>query len=527
MAQLTGNAIQSSYLGIIKTTDNAAIGAVAKGLTDGDGNAINMEVGTGAIKFPSGTVDFTGSTVSGLPVDPDTTYTVSSVQDGADADIKLTDNNANESKVTLKAGTNITLTNSGNDITIDVIPTGGSAGLESGTGTDSMQSASSLTTVAASASEADTIALGDGATASSGNNIAIGNTANAGGDNAFARTNIAIGFNTDATNEKDIAIGNSTQATGSRTVAIGDSANASGSRAVVVGASSTASSFSSCVFGAFSTASAEGATVVGGYGSSATQTDAIAVGKEADALAAGAIAIGKLAQATATDAIALGKDVTGNIASTVSAKALELQTDSTPTAGGIIMSDAGGTDRRINIDASGGLQVDSAPVGGGVTYFGTGKVIDTNYIAADRVLAVMTIPANTFAAGDYFMIRSFENRNSLNATQYSSIWITPDAQTVGTVPSNPSGNEFSFSQVQQSGDGTYFMKRHCFVSATTETNWLEQSSGSNDDATNNVSGPVDANNVDWTVDQYVYLQMWSDSTTGTYTNYGMHLTKLN
>ena len=529
MAQLTGNAIQSSYLGIIKTTDNAAISGVPKGLTDGDGNAINMEVGTGAIKFPSGTVDFTGSTVQGLPVDPNTTYDLAAVASGANINLNLTGSDATTDTVSIVAGTNITLSEAAGVVTIDAA-SGGSAGLVAGTGTDSMQSDSSLTTVAASASEADTIALGDGAIASSANNIAIGNTANAGGDNAFARTNIAIGFNSDATNEKDVAIGNQAQATGSRTVSIGDSANASGNRAVVVGASSTASAFSSAVFGAFSTASAEGATVVGGYGSSATQTDAIAVGKEADALAAGAIAIGKLAQATATDAIALGKDVTGNIASTVSAKALELQTDSTPTAGGIIMSDAGGTDRRINIDASGGLQIDSTPVGGGggMVSFGTGKVVNTSYIASDIVQSVFTIPANTFAAGDYFMIRSFETRNGLNATQYSSMWITEDAQTVGQAPSNPSNAAFSFSQVQQSNDATYIMKRHCFVSATNETNWMEQSSGSNDDANFTYQGaPIDANNVDWTVDQYVYLQMWSDSTTGTYTNYGMHLTKMN
>ena len=67
MAQLTGNAIQSSYLGLIKTNDNAAIGGATKALSDGAGNAINMEIGTGAIKFPSGTVDFTGSSVQGLP----------------------------------------------------------------------------------------------------------------------------------------------------------------------------------------------------------------------------------------------------------------------------------------------------------------------------------------------------------------------------------------------------------------------------------------------------------------------------
>ena len=58
-------------------------------------------------------------------------------------------------------------------------------------------------------------------------------------------------------------------------------------------------------------------------------------------------------------------NVTAAIANTVSISALEVQTNSTPTAGGIIMADAGGTDRRINIDAAGALQIDSTPVGGG------------------------------------------------------------------------------------------------------------------------------------------------------------------
>lgn len=67
MAQLTGNAIQNSYLGLIKTTDNAAIGGTAKAITDGAGNATNIEMSNTATNFVSGTVDFTGSTVSGLP----------------------------------------------------------------------------------------------------------------------------------------------------------------------------------------------------------------------------------------------------------------------------------------------------------------------------------------------------------------------------------------------------------------------------------------------------------------------------
>ena len=339
MSTLTGQAINASYEGLLKTLDNAAISGTNRVISDGVGNALPLEASTTTIKF-TGNADFTSATVTGIAA----------------------------------------------------------GGLVSGTGTDSMQSASSLTTVAANASAADTVALGDGAIASSTNNIAIGNTANAGGDDAFARGNVAIGFNTDATNEKDIAIGNGTQATGARSTAIGDAANASGSRAVVVGASSTATAFSSCVFGAFSTASAEGATVVGGYGSSATQIDAIAVGKEADALAAGAISIGKLAQATATDAIALGKDVTGNIASTLSVKAIELQTDSTPTLGGIIMSDAGGTDRRINIDATGALQIDSTPVGGGGGAAGLVAGTGTDSLKAADTLLTAAATASSLQA---------------------------------------------------------------------------------------------------------------------------------
>ena len=67
MAQLTGNPIKDSYLGLIKTTDNAALSGTAKAITDGAGGATNIEMSTTSTNFVSGTVDFTGSTVSGLP----------------------------------------------------------------------------------------------------------------------------------------------------------------------------------------------------------------------------------------------------------------------------------------------------------------------------------------------------------------------------------------------------------------------------------------------------------------------------
>ena len=65
MATLTGNAIQSSYLGLLKTDDNAAIGATEKQLTDGAGNNVPMTVGTAGVSF-TGAADFTSATVTGI-----------------------------------------------------------------------------------------------------------------------------------------------------------------------------------------------------------------------------------------------------------------------------------------------------------------------------------------------------------------------------------------------------------------------------------------------------------------------------
>ena len=534
MAQLTGNAIQSSYLGLLKTLDNAAMSnAGFPQITDGAGNnsmlkmsqtelqlgsnintqyfkqyatgateikdaafsiydatssqyvivdATNAGVGSGANYFLAtaagssiaGPLDLSGATITGLPVDPNTTYDLAAVASGANINLNLTGSDATTDTVSIVAGTNITLSEAAGVVTIDAAGGGGgTAGLESGTGTDSMQSSSALTTVAADASAEATIALGDGAIASSSNNIAIGNTANAGGDDAFARGNIAIGNDTDATNEKDVAIGNSAQATGSRTVAIGDGATASGSRSVVVGASSLASAFSSCVFGAFSEATAEGATVVGGYGSSATQTDAIAVGKEADALAAGAIAIGKLAQATATDAIALGKDVTGNIASTVSAKALELQTDSTPTAGGIIMSDAGATDRRLNITTDGALQLDDRiPVDVPANGDGGNRIPFTSYGTATYWHACPTIygrPSISTPAVD-------QGANELLITRFD-INSTNTVTTFG-IPMEVVGNDTLYIGVYEQdtttgGPGALVKSMTQAVTASDNNTWVE------------------------------------------------------
>ena len=177
MATLTGNAINTSYSGLLKTTDNGAIGATAKLLTDGLGNNSTLSIGTAGAAF-TGTLDLTGATVTGLP--------------------------------------------------------SGSAGLENGTGTDSLQSASSLTTVAANAAGNDSIALGDSASATRADGIAIGNGAAANGGGGDG--SIAIGKGSIASANKSIAIGINGTTSSSEGIVIGDNVDATSSdRAIAIG----------------------------------------------------------------------------------------------------------------------------------------------------------------------------------------------------------------------------------------------------------------------------------------------------
>ena len=279
MAALTGNAINTSYSGLLKTTDNGALTATEKALTDGLGNNSTLSVGTASASF-TGNLDLSGATVTGLP--------------------------------------------------------SGSAGLENGTGTDSLQSASSLTTVAANAAGNDSIALGDSASATRADGIAIGNGAAANGGGGDG--SIAIGKGSIASANKSIAIGINGTTSSSEGIVIGDDVDSTASdRAIAIGNAINISN----------------------------AADSITLGTQADTSGDSGITIGRDASATASQAVALGRDVTAAKANTVSVKALETQTDSTPSAGGIIMSDAGGTNRRLNIDATGNLQVDSTVVGGG------------------------------------------------------------------------------------------------------------------------------------------------------------------
>ena len=64
---LTGNTIASSYLGLLKTTDNAIIGSSGKRLTDGDGTDSPLYLSTGGLG-----IGVTPNTSFSLTVENDT-----------------------------------------------------------------------------------------------------------------------------------------------------------------------------------------------------------------------------------------------------------------------------------------------------------------------------------------------------------------------------------------------------------------------------------------------------------------------
>lgn len=290
MATLTGQQIDATYQGLIKTTDNAGLGAAPKVITDGVGTNSTLSLSTTSAAF-TGTLDVSGATVSGLDglapaggatgqvlekidgtdynyqwatpaADNNTTYDLGSAQSTNDVDVTLTGSDATTDTVKLVAGTNITLTDNGsNQVTIDAAGGGGSAGLVAGTGTDSIEE--DVTSSGSTSSGNYAISLGLGAVASG----------------AYS---IAFGQGPDATQTRAIAIGTNTQATGQDGIAMGENAATSGLYAVGLGFSTQSSQLATVALGA--QARATTSTSIGiGFNCSARGTNNIMIGHDAGA----------------------------------------------------------------------------------------------------------------------------------------------------------------------------------------------------------------------------------------------------
>ena len=380
MSSLINQKIKDTYEGLIKTSDDQPIDGTLKNLQDGNGGVLPIQVSTS-------TVNFTGA-VTGLDA----------------------------------------------------------GGLVAGTGTNSMESSTSLTSSPADAVADNSLALMSGATTATDGDIVIGNNATSVNQNATFKNDIIIGtdaknlsiyggesiiigkgatmninerniiLGTDAQSNRGgqivigheangganynvVAIGNQSSASGSDSIAIGKDAttSTSGLKATAIGNNTNATGTSAVAIGRDAGATGEQAVALGGN-TDATASLSTAVGYNAQATAQGAVALGWDTDATAENAVAIGKGVQATTVDTVSIKALEVQTDSTPTAGGIIMSDAGGTDRRINITAAGDLQIDSSGIGGFKVK--TTTQVTSTTTGADETLISLLIPANTLSAGD-------------------------------------------------------------------------------------------------------------------------------
>ena len=602
MATLQNAQIDQTYQALLKAGDNGAITATPKAITDGAGNATNILMSNTATNFASGTVDFTGATVSGLPTataglelgtgtnalqnaigsastasgaqsialgsgalasggqsmaygdqaqatstsaasfgqyaEATATYAIafgrtstatadgavafgqqtSAAQAGAVAmgrqvqsdtadtthvralKIVAPDGGTGGNGITMlspdgTAGV-VTLTNN-SELAVDGTPIGGgggAAGLESGTATDSMQSAASLTTTGAAATGDGSIVLGNN-TLDGGSNkcVILGNDIDA---RVATNDTIAIGqsITGGAFNGGNIAIGKSITFSGRNSTAIGDNITGAPDEAVIIGRSAS------------------------------SNAKAVAIGKSANASGDKSVAVGFTSTASGDGAVALGDTVTAAIAQTVSIKALEVQTDSTPTAGGIIMSDAGGTDRRININASGNLQVDSNVVGEAAVQKASRATL-VGPTTQDTLISTITIPANTYGAGDiikvwYMMSGDYTGGGSI---YFNSLLSNGSTLTNGSF-------QYSLGSNGSASNG-YIGNKHLIIH-TSDGTGNGTSSGSVDgmqdiDAISGAFNFPDniSKGVDWTTTQYIHLYGYVDNAGSSLTVQGGYVKK--
>ena len=137
---------------------------------------------------------------------------------------------------------------------------GGGAGLVSGTGTNSMKSADTLTSVTASASGQDSIALGDNAVAESIGAISIGKNSEARGDYS-----VAIGYNADVfDNVRDYSTAIGAEARlAQNSVGVGYHAYGVGSDCIAIGMNSNVAGFAAVGIGVQAQAFANNAIAIG------------------------------------------------------------------------------------------------------------------------------------------------------------------------------------------------------------------------------------------------------------------------
>ena len=307
--------------------------------------------------------------------------------------------------------------------------------------------------------------------------------------------------------------------------AVGSASTASGAQSIALGAGTTASGGQSMAYGDQAQATQTSAAAFGQY-AEATATYAIAFGRTSAASGDGAVAFGQQTSAAQAGAVAMGRQVTSDTADTTHVRALKIVAPDGGTGGnGITMLSPAGTAGVVTLNNDSKLAVDGNVVGA-PTQFALPKFTVPNSAGADTVYSVVTIPANTFAAGDVLEFRAYEDRLNLNNTCYESYWFSEQSQTVGQ-PTSTSSTAKQQAGIQSSSNGTTYYQKTLFVGATGTSVFVYGTPNETANATVRSGDPIETQTIDWTKDIYFYYQAWNDSTTGSVINYGTILRKIN
>jgi len=350
MATLTGQPINTSYSGLIKTSDNGTAGTSGlKQLSDGEGNLIPMEVSQEKIVIANGNIcESTGaSSIVADPVNQEMAY--------------LGNHNFTAATVTGIGG--------------------GGGGLVPGTGTSSMKSADDLTPNDALAGGSNAIAIGEGANANQDFSLSVGTFSQAGIFSTAVGTYSessglycsAFGPSSKATGDGAVSVGQSSQGLGAGSVSIGRQSVATLEGQIAIGDGAQCGEYVANAIGIGNNVIAGGGTVVGngaqgfnagrsaayGAGAKSLQNESVAIGGDAIVNASGGVALGDSATvATGADnAVAIGNDVTASTANTVTIKKLQMLdyatlnyvSDAAAATGGIPLGGVYHTDGALKI----------------------------------------------------------------------------------------------------------------------------------------------------------------------------------
>ena len=401
MASLTGNSINTSYQGLLKTDGNGSIPTVATPITDGTGIKSGLEIGNNSGTYQTiiksddlytngfsvdgtgtnfgGTVDFSSAAITGidgLAPNGGTTGQILEKQSATDYDYAWVTSTSNPGLVagtgtsaSIKSadflGVTANIASGTNSIAIgDAITASGNTSVAMGKSATASGTGSTAIGVSVSASNSNAICIGAYSGASANNSIAMGNSAGASGGAAVAigrlangngANGTAVGNEAKANNTDNIAIGYASGylgTPGQRSVSIGVlNAYAAGQYSVSIGYNATAKGLDSIVMGQNSRID------------NSTGTECIAIGKNTGLAstdtATQAVAIGSGAKIGngANGAVALGSGVTADVADYVTIKQLQILNYSTLNYADDTAAAAGGVPLGGVYHTSGALKV--------------------------------------------------------------------------------------------------------------------------------------------------------------------------